>query len=550
MQLLLSWICRWNTWGHFISAYENIGSTCKSHSKDEKPQRKIYISLVPLELYVGHKLWSQTINLHLRTNLKVLNICVWIHHSSEKSNSMWKDTNPAHFIGHLSHLCFHFFTGRLNNLWISLRGLWAKEKAGSGTLTKWWWPRLGTAFTLSCFVFVCAFSLCNFQSLSFFFFFIISRNGSSSRGILRISEQPVSPGRGRLKRWKVSFVVGFSSWPATPSGQTLKNLLKRSQVTLGHLWHLTLSSCAGCTAWTWSSSASLLDWWSSLRWNDVFMFSNKIWMSVKVRNEHKSGQQMSKTKLKDSRANLKKKRCVLAGSDGSSLRFHSQEDCPQSRAGHCSGLLCPHGLQCESHIWQRPLLCHAFEYALRDFSANVSIDTTRSPYLIIMVCTIQSNSGSVFTMGVFGISIMTYNTFGSLLFFMKETPLFFLFDLHLAWWFSAVRKCPGQNGSTTVLHKWALTLTHDGSGDGVNNDWTSPFIRATANIQSCSTGFTTTRGPSACWSSGCLCPTSWSGSAPSATAWWSWSARESAAASSSGGFTQYGCFTFTVPKNN
>lgn len=171
MQLLLSWICRWNTWGHFISAYENIGSTCKSHSKDEKPQRKIYISLVLLELYVGHKLWSQTINLHLRTNLKVLNICVWIHHSSEKSNSMWKDTNPAHFIRHLSHLCFHFFTGRLNNLWISLRGLWAKEKAGSGTLTKWWWPRLGTAFTLSCFVFVCAFSLCNFQSLSFFFFF-------------------------------------------------------------------------------------------------------------------------------------------------------------------------------------------------------------------------------------------------------------------------------------------------------------------------------------------------------------------------------------------
>lgn len=371
MQLLLSWICRWNTWGHFISAYENIGSTCKSHSKDEKPQRKIYISLVPLELYVGHKLWSQTINLHLRTNLKVLNICVWIHHSSEKSNSMWKDTNPAHFIGHLSHLCFHFFTGRLNNLWISLRGLWAKEKAGSGTLTKWWWPRLGTAFTLSCFVFVCAFSLCNFQSLSFFFFFIISRNGSSSRGILRISEQPVSPGRGRLKRWKVSFVVGFSSWTATPSGQTLKNLLKRSQVTLGHLWHLTLSSCAGCTAWTWSSSASLLDWWSSLRWNDVFMFSNKIWMSVKVRNEHKSGQQMSKTKLKDSRTNKKKKCCVLAGSDGSSLRFHSQEDCPQSRAGHSSGLLCPHGLQCESHIWQRPLLCHAFEYALSDFSANV-----------------------------------------------------------------------------------------------------------------------------------------------------------------------------------
>lgn len=179
-----------------------------------------------------------------------------------------------------------------------------------------------------------------------------------------------------------------------------------------------------------------------------------------------------------------------------------------------------------------------------------SIDTSRSPYLIIMVCTIQSNSGSVFTMGVFGISIMTYNTFGSLLFFMKETPLFFLFDLHLAWWFSAVRKCPGQNGSTTVLHKWTLTLTHDGSGDGVNNDRTSPFIRATANIQSCSTGFTTTRGPSACWSSGCLCPTSWSGSAPSATAWWSWSARESAAASSSGGFTQYGCFTFTVPKNN
>lgn len=55
-----------------------------------------------------------------------------------------------------------------------------------------------------------------------------------------------------------------------------------------------------------------------------------------------------------------------------------------------------------------------------------SIDTTRSPYLIIMVCTIQSNSGSVFTMGVFGISIMTYNTFGSLLFFMKETPLFLI----------------------------------------------------------------------------------------------------------------------------
>lgn len=36
--------------------------------------------------------------------------------------------------------------------------------------------------------------------------FLNLRNGSSSRGILRISEQPVSPGRGRSKRWKVSFV--------------------------------------------------------------------------------------------------------------------------------------------------------------------------------------------------------------------------------------------------------------------------------------------------------------------------------------------------------
>lgn len=56
--------------------------------------------------------------------------------------------------------------------------------------------------------------------------------------------------------------------------------------------------------------------------------------------------------------------------------------------------------------------------------------------------------------------------------------------------------------------------------------------RATASIQSCSTATTTTRGPSACWSSGCLCPTSWWASAPLATASWWWSARESLAPSS------------------
>lgn len=35
------------------------------------------------------------------------------------------------------------------------------------------------------------------------------------------------------------------------------------------------------------------------------------------------------------------------GSDGSSLWINSPEDRPQSRAVHCPGLLCPHGLQCE-----------------------------------------------------------------------------------------------------------------------------------------------------------------------------------------------------------
>lgn len=35
------------------------------------------------------------------------------------------------------------------------------------------------------------------------------------------------------------------------------------------------------------------------------------------------------------------------GPDGSSLWVYSQEDCTQSRAGYCSRLLCPHGLQCE-----------------------------------------------------------------------------------------------------------------------------------------------------------------------------------------------------------
>ncbi len=78
---------------------------------------------------------------------------------------------------------------------------------------------------------VCVFSFYNFQS---FFFYL--RNGSSSRGILRISEQPVSPGRGRSKRWKVSCVystvIVFSSRTATPSGQMLS--LKIFSMSSGH----------------------------------------------------------------------------------------------------------------------------------------------------------------------------------------------------------------------------------------------------------------------------------------------------------------------------
>lgn len=53
----------------------------------------------------------------------------------------------------------HFFTGKLKNLWISLKALWGKGKAESGMPTKWWWQRLGTIFRFYPCVCLCSASL-------------------------------------------------------------------------------------------------------------------------------------------------------------------------------------------------------------------------------------------------------------------------------------------------------------------------------------------------------------------------------------------------------
>ena len=230
MQLLLNWICRRNILSEHMKIFvPHVSLTAKM---------KNY--LVLLELYVWHKLWSQTTNLHLETRLagaKYLHLnssYIWkiqFNVKRHKSSSLHGAfiSPSSSFLHREAQQFVDKFEGALG------KGKGRKWYAYKVMMTK---VRLSIQTVLLCVcvpVFLVSFSVS--------FFLIISRNGSSSRGILRTSEQPVSPGRGRLKRLKVRFVIGISSWTATPSGQILSfknllNVLRSLWVVCGVLLHL------------------------------------------------------------------------------------------------------------------------------------------------------------------------------------------------------------------------------------------------------------------------------------------------------------------------
>lgn len=190
---------------------------------------------------------------------------------------MGKTINPAHITVLLSHVWPCFFTGRLNNLWTNLRELWAKEKAGSGTPTKWWWQRFSPNFKLSMFyMFSLLFaSLCVcfpyiILNLLFVFCFLSQKWIKFQRDFENFRTACI-PWERKIKEVESKFCLAAEQRLLVDRCWSSKSP-QCPQVTSGHRWRLTLSSCAGCTAWTWSSLVSLLDWWSSLRWKDVVLF--------------------------------------------------------------------------------------------------------------------------------------------------------------------------------------------------------------------------------------------------------------------------------------
>lgn len=127
----------------------------------------------------------------------------------------------------------------------------------------------------------------------------------------------------------------------TNKNQTLNNNLPSSfikssylfvqQVTLDRLWHPISFSWGGCMVWTWSSLRSCLALWFCQRFVFFFFFffltvhtnrCNLIW-------KHFLGLHVY--------FNLHSFPWCL-DSHGSSIRLHSQENCPQRRTVHSHGL--------------------------------------------------------------------------------------------------------------------------------------------------------------------------------------------------------------------
>lgn len=170
----------------------------------------------------------------------------------------------------------HFFTGKLKNLWISLKALWGKGKAESGMPTKWWWQRLGTIFRF--YPCVC---LCSASLICCLVLFFKSKKWIKFQRDFENFRTACIPWERKIKEVESKFIV-YSSSVFSSNGKLLLGRCKNwkcshcPQVTLGHPLHLTLFSCDGCTAWTLCFLDSPLDLWSSLRWHHVVLLPRKI----------------------------------------------------------------------------------------------------------------------------------------------------------------------------------------------------------------------------------------------------------------------------------